>query len=1552
MKTSQIENIYELTPVQRGMLFHSINETDSELYVAQFRYTLQGTIKEAAFERSWNTIVQRHPVLRSAFVWEAVEKPLQIVFDHVDIPIAKLDWRHLSTDEQHSALQRFVEEDRKQGFDITNPPLMRLTLISLGQDSCHLVWTTHHLLLDGWSLGILSKELFACYRAYSQSAEPELAPVMPFSYYVNWLQSQDEAAAQSYWEQALSGFNKPTALQIGQQADTADAVIRIDEQSFMLSADATSKLVSFTREHRITLNTAIQGVWAHLLSVYSGDKDVVFGATVSGRPASLPRVDEVVGMTINTIPVRIQLHDGESITAMLSRIQREHAEALQYEFTPLSSIQRWSPLPAGVQLFQSIVVFENFPIDESLTERAKDIGLVDIDATVRTNFPLTITVVPGERLFVRMEYDIQRFSDSDVNRLLKHMGLVLETIAQDSTKLAAELPSTTLQERTQMLAEWGEGPSVTAAEPQLIHRSFAAQAKRTPEAVAIVDEQGEMTYRELDRRSDVLAMCLAAKGIGPDMRVGLCADRSSSLIVGMLGILKAGGAYVPLDPAYPQERLAFMLEDSSASVLVTERGHEQRFANYRGDIVLLDGLEAVAGADADTDADAGAIQQPALAEPHHLAYVMYTSGSTGQPKGVMIEHRNVMNYVAWAAAHYRGTEGTGAPVHSSLAFDLTVTSVLVPLLSGTTVRLLPEGKRLAAEELADTLRGKADYTLVKLTPAHLGALGHLLSEADGAESARTLVIGGEQLLGEQLRYWRNHAPNIRLINEYGPTETTVGCCIYEVQPQDPSTGAVPIGRPIANTRLYILDERMQPVPVGVQGELYIGGAGVARGYLNRPELTEQRFVPDPFDAEGGRLYKTGDLARYRMDGVIEYLGRMDDQVKIRGYRVELGEVEAALVRCPGIREGAAAVRTGPSGEKLLAAYLVQDDEAKQGANAATVREWLKERLPEHMVPTTYTFMDQLPLTVNGKVDRSSLPNPEAPPEQAESEAQQQEAPRTELEKKLAGIWSEVLGLPQIGLRDNFFELGGDSILGIQIVAKAHKQGIHFSPTKLYSAPSIAELSVALSEEIIEAASVEAEDQAERKLLTPIQRWFFETEGIRVPNYYNQCMLVEAQIGVRYEGLQAAVAALIEHHDALRFAYRKDDSTHEWYAEIAHVHPELLCIRIDLSQLTEEEQAASLVEHSERLQSQLQLERGSLFQAVWFDCGHDRPSQVLFIAHHLVTDGVSWRILLEDLAQAYEQYEQGMKLALPGKTTSLHAWSKHLIGYASSLEMLTEQAYWTSPEGAASALTLDMPEGTNEEASALLIREQLSEEETLALLQQIPKLNKLQMNDLLLAALWLTYRHKTGSSTLHVEMEGHGREDLFDHADLSRTVGWFTSTYPLSLHVDDREGEGALLRQVKEQLRKVPNKGIGYGVLRYLHPDESVRARLRNRQKPQIILNYLGQFDQHQADSSRFSISQHNIGRNRHASTIRTHELHLDGFVLDKKLHLILTYSANQFYSATMEGFMASFKEQLQRLISYCLSTEETREEEQDFLSQMNQNDLLSIMKQIQQAEGE
>jgi len=1045
VRSEDIEAVSELSPLQQGLLFHTLQSPQSEVYVVQVSYAFTSGLCPRALRTAWERVMEMHGVFRTSFHWEEIEKPLQVVHRRLPLPWGELDWRGLAAEEQERELTLYLAEERRRGFDLRTAPLMRLGLIRTGDAAYRFVWTHHHLLLDGWSMGIVLRDVFMLYEAELVGDDPLTAVPRPYRDYIAWLGQRDPARAEAYWRRQLAGFREPTPLPFAIARDPrrdSGAPCRVDRR---LPLDLTGRLQALARQHRLTMNTLVQGAWAVLLSRYSGKADVVYGSTVSSRPDDLPGAESMVGLFINTLPVRVRVPDDAEVLPWLQALQAAQVEQRQFEYEPLVRIQAWSDVARGVPLFDTIVVFENYPIDERLTRPESGVQVEDVRSVERSSYLVSLTARPGERLELSALYDGERLDGSTVERILGHLTQVLDAIAAEPQRRLGEIGLLTPAEALE-ISGW-RGVVTAYPRESTVAAEFARQVAADPGKAAVVLGEDALSYAELERRANRLAQMLQGRGVGRDTRVAVCLERSFDLVVALVGVLKAGGAYVPLDPAYPRERLRFMLEDVGAQVLITEgRVAGSRLPEHGAQVVDLERDRVALAAQPQ-----GAPDCPATADS--LAYIMYTSGSTGRPKGIAVPQRAVLRLV-------RGTDYADFGVdqvwlqYAPISFDASTLEIWGALLNGATLALAPPGPA-SLDDLGRTI-ARHGVTSLWLT----AGLFHEMVDGNlgGLRPLRQLLAGGDVLSVPHVQRVLEELPDCRLINGYGPTENTTFTCCHTVDGVVPGR-SIPIGRPIANTQVYILDAHMRQVPAGVPGELYAGGDGLARGYWNHPELTEERFAANPFGPEGSRLYRTGDLARWLPDGTVEFLGRGDLQVKVRGYRIEPAEIEAALCRHPDVREAAViAARDRRGSADRLIAYVVPAD--GRNPDSETLRTHLRAGLPEYMVPSHLVTLPRLPLDPNGKLDRSALPDPVLP-------TQGHVAPRTDIEQRLAAIWAQVLDRAELGIHDNFFDLGGHSLLATRCVSQIRDAfQIELPLQDLFAHPTIAELAAVVDEAIV------------------------------------------------------------------------------------------------------------------------------------------------------------------------------------------------------------------------------------------------------------------------------------------------------------------------------------------------------------------------------------------------------------------------------------------------------------------------------------------------------
>ncbi|MEN3304154.1 MAG: hypothetical protein V7603_356 [Micromonosporaceae bacterium] len=1479
-----VEDIYPLTPMQAGMVFHSlVDASTTGAYFNQVRLRLSGVADPRALGDAWQRVVDANPVLRSAVVWQGVAEPVQVVRRAVRLPVAHHDWRECSDVERAGRLELLLAIDRARGVDLGIAPLMRLAVAALPGDEVLLVWSFHHVLLDGWSAAQVFAQVCEEYAAIRDGRSPVPVARRPFRDYLRWLDGRDQDEAERYWRGVLDGFSSPTALPYDRQPVEAHRAQSVQTHRVALSVERSARLRTVARRHGLTVNTLVQGAWAMTLSHFGGERDVAFGVTVSGRPADLSGVESMVGMFINTVPARVEVTGGARLAQWLGDLQVAQAQARRFDFVPLARLQAW----AGCTLFDSIMVFENYPFDdESVTGHG--LAIEEVADVEPTNYPLSVVVDPRERLRIAMGYDPALFDAGTVARLGGHLEMLLEQMATDLDRTLGSLSLLTPAQRAQVLEHWNAtGHPLPAG---TVASLFDAQVRRTPAAVAVTSGGDTLTYAELDARANRLAHRLLRLGLRAEQRVGILMERGTDLVVAVLATVKAGGAYLPLDVRAPVERMRLVLAEAGADLLLVDE------AWARAGHCAHNGQTLVLPADVTGEP---ATSPDVRVHPDSLAYAEYTSGSTGTPKGVAVRHRDVVALAHDSrfdrAAHRR------VLLHSPLAFDASTYELWVPLLRGGEVVVAPPGD-LDTEALRRLVTGHG-VTGLWLTSGLFRVVAQ--DAPDCLAGAGEVWTGGDVVSAAAVRRVLAACPGLVVVDGYGPTETTTFATSYAMPALDAVPDVVPIGRPIDNMRVYILDSRLRPVPPGAPGELYIAGAGVSRGYLDQPGLTAQRFVADPYGRPGGRMYTTGDVVRWSAGGVVQFVGRSDEQVKIRGFRIELGEVEAALAGCAGVAGVAVIAREDQPGVKRLVAYLVP--EAGGTLDVAALRERLAGTLPDYLVPSAFVPLDALPLSRNGKLDRRALPAPDY----AAAAGAGHRAPRTGTEQVLARIWSEVLGVPRVGVEDNFFSLGGDSILSIQVVSRARQHGLALSPRDLFRHQTVAALAVHAGGAPDQAGDAGRPEQGAvtgAVPLTPIQHWFFASDPGAVERF-DQSLTLEVG-DVDTAALRLVLDALLAHHDALRMRFTRDSAG--WHQENPGVAAAEPLSTHDLSDLDGPAQDAAVEAVTGKLRAGFDLRHGPLLRAALFDLGPDRRRVLFLAAHHLVVDGVSWRILLEDLVSGYRQAVDGEPVHFGPKTTPFRDWARQLAGYAEAGGFDDEREYWRSIGGpGARPLPVDGT-GANTAGEARAVTVALDAAQTRALLHDVPEVYRTQVNDVLLAALARVLGRWTGQDRVLVDLEGHGREELFDGVDLSRTVGWFTTMYPVALATSAEDPWGTAIKTVKEQLRSVPRRGFGYGALRHLAGADGLDGS-----RPEVSFNYLGQFGWQRPGDGLFRVAPGGLDSQVDPAARRAHLLDIVGSVEAGRLGFTWVYSRDLHDEATIVELAERLLGALRDIIVHC-----------------------------------
>ncbi|MGQ0772987.1 MAG: amino acid adenylation domain-containing protein [Pseudonocardiales bacterium] len=1438
IERSELEDVLPVSPLQEGLLFHVLlDDRGPDVYVAQFVLDVEGDLDASTLHSAAQALLGRYPNLRAAFRRTTEGRCMALIARQVRLPWRLVDLSGLDLVAGQAEAARLLADECARRFDLAQPPLIRMVLMHLGAGRHRLGITIHHILADGWSFPILVRELFTLYASGADASA--LAPVTPYRDYLGWLEAQDRLVAQGAWGDALAGLDGPTLVA---GADRQRVPLIPDKVTVELSEELTAALTRQARGIGVTLNTVVQGAWAVLLGRLTGRCDVVFGVTVSGRPADLVGVESMVGLFINTVPVRVRLRPQEPVGQALTRLQAEQARLLVHHHLGLADIQQLAGLG---QLFDTMVVYENVPFDPSRSnELAPGLRVTGKEGHNATHYPLTLVAFPGPRLALKLDYRTDVVDGVAAQVLVGRLVRVLEQLAADASLPVDRIDILDAQERHRILVEWNDTAVEVAQATMPV--LFETQVQATPEAVAVVFEDTTLTYRQLNAQANRLAHALLARGVGPEQIVALALPRSPELVVSILGVLKAGASYLPLDPDYPAARIGFMLHDAQPALLLTSA---QTLACVPQDAatprLVLDDLGTITMLGGCADTDPTDTDRTAPLVPAHPAYVIYTSGSTGTPKGVVVCHLGVSSLAA-AQIERCGIDANSRVLQfASPSFDASFSELCLGLLSGAALVSAPAAQLLPGTPLA-ALVNRQRVTHATLPPSALA----VMPPADGLPSELTVIVAGESCPPELAVTW---SAGRRMVNGYGPTETTV-CATMSHPLSDATQLPPPIGRPIFNVRVYVLDAGLAPVPPGVVGELYVAGAGLARGYLRRPGLTAQRFVANPYGPPGTRMYRSGDLVRWRDDGDLEFVGRADDQVKIRGFRIEPGEIETALTAHPDVAQTAVVAREDRPGDKRLVGYVVV---AGGGSiRPDSLRGFLGECLPDYMVPSVFVVLAALPLTPNGKLDRAALPAPDLTPTMAGR------APWSLREQILCELFAEVLGLDRVGVEDSFFAFGGDSISSIRLVTRARRAGVVISAQDVFEHKTVAGLAaVARDTSDTSVTMLEAPGAGVGVVpMTPIMRWLGERGG--PIDRFSMAVVVQAPAGLDPDGLARLVQALLDRHDVLRARLeRAERAGGEWVLRVrpvGSVAASEYLVRVDATGLTDEDLGESQQREAAAAIDRLAPWAGVMVQLVWLDRGPVQPGRLVVVIHHLVVDGVSLRILLEDLARGAAALVAGQAPALEPSGTSFRRWAQLLSAQAHDPVRVAELAAWTAVLGeldpALGDRALDPVHDTVGTCRELTLT--MPAVRTAPLLTSVPAVFHAGVDAVLVCGLVLavsSWRRRPGHDAkpagVLVDLEGHGRqEQVLAGVDLSRTLGWFTTQYPVRLDVDGIDVDQALaggpaagqaLKRVKEQLRAMPDHGLGFGLLRYLNPQTG--PILAGLTPPQIAFNYLGRF---------------------------------------------------------------------------------------------------------------
>ena len=1411
----KIENIFPLTPLQKGLLFHSLYDPESAVYFEQLHCRLEGNVSIDAVNQAWQTLVNRHSILRTAIITKGQTEPVQVVFRDLNFKVAQQDWRGLSTSAQKQRLQTFLAEDCRQGFVINRPPLMRVTLIRLGEESWEMVWSHHHLLLDGWSQTPLMREFFLLHKAISENVEISLPPVRPFSDLLNWIKQKDADAEQGFWHNYIGGFasHTPLLMMPNRKQSHTDKTVEI---RFSINSKETTLLTQLGRNCNVTLNTIIQGAWAILLNRYSRNQDIVYGITVAGRPPELPGVESMIGPFINTLPLRVLVSGDVNLDQWLQDLQQQQVQIRNFEHSSLLDIQRQSDIPLGQPLFESLLAFENFPVDKSL--KAEDFGLfiTQVSFFEKTHYPLTLVVIPGEEILFKLTYDGNRFQSEGMEILLQHFYQLLLNMVEHPQAPLGNLSLLSPSQQSTVNSQLSTENKTT------LHQWFADTVSKYGDRTALVNGQENITYGELDSRANQVAHFLKKQGVGSDKKVVICLERSPELILAMLGVVKAGGVYVPVDPAYPTDRIEYTVSDCQGQLILTTTALSSLLPQSVPR-VLMDGEDGF-------DLEPTTPPMEGNSTPNQGAYVIYTSGSTGKPKGVLVSQHNVTRLFKSTEHWYGFNQNDTWTFFHSFAFDFSVWEIWGALLYGGKLVIVPYGQSRDPRSFLQLVR-EQKVTVLNQTPS---AFTQFLLAEEAAPTTepttlRYIIFGGEALNLQSLSPWfeRHGEERTRLINMYGITETTVHVTYRPVNRADLEnvSGSV-IGQPIPDLQIYLLDSHGNQVPTGVIGEIHVGGAGVACGYLNKPQQNQQRFVSNPFEGEDqSKLYRTGDLGRFLTNGDLEYLGRLDHQVKIRGFRIEIGEIQVAISQFPGVQENLVIVDGDGGDEQQLIAYLVCEPGIKP--TIETLRNHLQQHLPDYMVPSQFIYLDKFPLTTNGKIDRKALPTPEITRDNLEIAFV---PPENKEEEIIAQIWQKVLRVDRVGRFDNYFVLGGDSIRSIRVCSLAEAAGLKIELEQVFAHPVLSELATSVREKQ-EQTTEQATLNEPFALVAPsdrekLQDWaidayplgqlqagmLFESDYAEGVTAYNDLFGFRVRMPFDLEIWSQAYAQMLDRHSILRTAFYLGEFSQPLQV-IPQTAPEAKIIFSDLTALTPDEQAA----HLESFHQQERLHRFDWSTAplmrFYLHRLDEETVQLTFAVHHAILDGWSLSVFIAELSSLYFHLLDGRVPPLPPSPQL--QYSRFVALEQSALNSEEQRSFWqTQLAGIPFTKLPRYPGAGKHKANTNMARVDIALPKSITSgLKNLSNQNGIPLRTVLLAIHMRLLAFCAGEPEVVTGLICNGRPA---EPDGDRILGLFLNTLPFRLQLEGGSWIDLIRQTFDAEQGLMPNRRFPFAEIQRMH----------------------------------------------------------------------------------------------------------------------------------------
>ncbi|MDP4143546.1 MAG: amino acid adenylation domain-containing protein [Bacillota bacterium] len=1514
IKAADKQLYYPVSSSQKRLYTLAQIDRESINYNMPSAFIIEGDLDQKRLEDSLFKLINRHEVLRTSFHVVSGET-VQKIHDRVEVKV--------SYDNSGDSIEHIIKDFVKP-FSLNTLPIFRIKLVKVKQNIHVLLMDMHHIIFDGVSISVFINEFSDLYNG------KELRELkIQYKDYTVWQQelinSNEINNQEQYWLNSFSNELPKLTLPLDYkrpkiQSFEGDSII------FEVDSTMTQMLKNINRNAGTTLFMLLFGAYSILLSKYSLQEDIIVGTAEAGRHHA--DLQNIIGSFINTVPIRTYPCGDKTFKQYFEEVKSTCFDAFKnsdYQFDKLLEKLNIKRELGRSPLFDTMFILENVDSSE-LKFEGLTFKSYELKNTVSKFDLMLIGEEIDDKIKFQFKYCTKLFKDKTVEKLKDSYINILREMITNYEKKICEIEYINLKEKSKILYSFNN-TNAYYPKDKTIAQIFEQQAVLSPEKTAVVFEDNSISYSELDRRSNSIARMLIEKGICKDSIVGIMIKRSVNMMVGILGILKAGGAYMPISDEYPDNRILYMMEDSGAKVLLTEKCLVDK-VGYLKNTVFIDNEDIYNN----YSNERVEIKQ----DSSSLAYVIYTSGTTGKPKGVMLENKSVVNLISslYDKVYKKYNEKLNIALIAPYIFDASVKQIFASLLLGHTLHIIPEEARVDGEMLISYyIKNKIDIS--DGTPIHLSILSDCSSEQLNRINVKNFIIGGEALRNSTVisflsKFSNDNSPNI--VNVYGPTECCVDATLYVINKENMNEDIL-IGEPLNNVKLYVLDKYNKIVPIGIQGELFISGAGVARGYLGQPELTKAKFVKDLFNEEM-RMYRTGDLVKWTEQGSIKYIDRIDNQVKIRGFRIELGEIEKQLLKHNEIDEAVVIARENEFDNKYLCAYVT----SASNISIDELRHHLSKELPEYMIPSYFIQLDKMPTTINGKVDRKQLPEPDSAYIEAEIEI---ELPENEIQEILVRVWCEVLGLQNVGINSNYYSLGGDSIKAIQISSKLREYNLKIEIKDLLQYQTIKELSSYVK---YTSKKTSQETITGPIKLTPIQKAFFET-NYYIEKHYNQSIMLYSKNGFKEDFVEKVFNEIVRHHDALRMVFKKENSDIIQFNR----NDDIELLNYNIFHVKDEDYKGYIERKVSEIQSSMDIENGPLIRVGLFKtCAGDH---LLIAIHHLVIDGVSWRILLEDFAMAYKQLEEKQNIVLPSKTDSYKKWAEELYNYAESNELQEQLTYWNTIEN--QNILPIMKDSklccSKKIGDCKTISISLDEEYTEKLLRETNKAYNTEINDILLTALAKTIKFWTSNEQVLINLEGHGRENIAEDLDVSRTVGWFTSKYPVLLNVGGCYDLSSEIKNVKETLRHVPLKGIGYSILRYVTlpmKNNDIRFKL----EPEISFNYLGQFD-NDIKSDLFITSSISSGDNVSKENSFNYSLAVGGMIIRNKLVMKFTYNSKEFFKKTMDNLLNSYIRNLKEIIEHCSIKQEQEYTPSDFdddnLSFSELEDLNELIKDIE-----